>query len=311
MTGQSSGTPRHLALDTGRRTADGAPIVAWRREPGLLPVGISRFRTGQHPAGGAPGGTPHAHDFLLLTYFEAGGGSVRVNRRDWPVRTGDALVVGPGDLVASGDEAGLGSAEGWCVFFPPDVLAPAGPSWRSHPLLFPFTAGATAVRRLHVPAPDRPAWSARFGALEAELADRRAGYPQAVLAHLTLLLVGVSRLAADVAGDLRRNDEPLLAAVFDVIETRFHEALSLRDVAAAVGLTPGHLTTTVARKTGRTVQQWITQRRMTEARRLLADTDLTVAAIATRAGYRDPAYFVRTFRRDHGSTPTSWRREAS
>jgi AraC family transcriptional regulator, transcriptional activator of pobA len=310
MGGQSSAPLLHRAQLTGRRTADGAPIMTYKREPGLPPVGVSRFSATTRPAGRTPGGSPHAHDFLLLNYFAAGGGSIRVNRRDWSVRTGDAFVVGPGDQIATGDGDGLAGTEGWCVYFPPDVLTPAatGPSWRSHPLLFPFTAGGTAVRRLHVPEPDRRGWNDRFDALEAELTGRRAGYPQAALAHLTLLLVGVSRLAADVAGDLRSNDEPLLAGVFDVIETRYREPLSLRDVAAAVGLTPGHLTTTVARKTGRTVQQWITERRMAEARHLLTDTDLTIQAVATRTGFRDPAYFVRTFRRDHGTTPTAWRR---
>jgi AraC-like DNA-binding protein len=119
--------------------------------------------------------------------------------------------------------------------------------------------------------------------------------------------VGVSRLSADVAGELRLADEPLLATVFERIEAG---AASLADVARAVGLTPGHLTTVVRRRTGRTVQQWIAERRMVEARRLLAGTDLTVAAIAERAGFHDPSYFVRTFRRAHGLTPLQWRRAA-
>jgi AraC-like DNA-binding protein len=280
--------------------------------PGLPAVGTARFTATVRPAGATPGGRPHAHDFLVLTYFEAGGGSVRVNHRDWPAVAGDAFVIAPGDLVSSGDAGGLAAAQGWCVFFPPDVLAPPTVdgllSWRAHPLLFPFTAGATGGRRLHVPPTDRPAWSARIDALDRELRERRDGYAEAALAHLTLLLVSVSRLAADAAGDLRRNDEPLLATVFDVIEARYHEPISLKDVAAAVGLSPGHLTTAVARKTGRTVQQWITERRMAQARRLLAGTDLTVQALATRAGYRDTSYFIRSFKRSHGVTPADWRR---
>ena len=50
--------------------------------------------------------------------------------------------------------------------------------------------------------------------------------------------------------------------MLDLIDDRFHEPISLRDVADAVGLTPGHLTTAIGRRTGRTVQQWITERRM-------------------------------------------------
>jgi AraC-like DNA-binding protein len=64
----------------------------------------------------------------------------------------------------------------------------------------------------------------------------------------------------------------------------------------------------VRRRTGRTVGQWITERRMAEARRLLDGTDLTVAAVGARVGFRDPGYFVRTFRRAHGTAPQAWRR---
>jgi AraC family transcriptional regulator, transcriptional activator of pobA len=166
---------------------------------------------------------------------------------------------------------------------------------------------ASGVLRLAVPADDRPAWTARVEALARELAERADGYREAVLAHLTLLLVEVARLAADVVGDLRVNREPLLADVFAVIERRFPEPLSLRDVAREVNLSAGHLTTVVRRRTGRTVQEWIVDRRMTAARRLLAGSDLPVGEIGRRVGYPDPGYFARVFGQVHGVSPTRWR----
>jgi AraC-like DNA-binding protein len=144
--------------------------------------------------------------------------------------------------------------------------------------------------------------------LDRELRERREGYREAALAHLSLLLVGVARLAGDVVGGLRLNDEPLLAEVFGFIEDRYRERISLKEVARAVSLTPGHLTTVVRRKTGRTVLEWIAERRMAEARRLLVGTDLPVEEVGRRVGYADPSYFVRTFRRVHGATPLGWRR---
>jgi transcriptional regulator GlxA family with amidase domain len=201
------------------------------------------------------------------------------------------------------------------VFFPPEVLPSQAPgaflSWRAHPLLFPFVGGsAGGAQHLKVPVEERPAWSARIASLELELVGRRDGYREAALAQLTLLLVEVSRLATDIVGDLRLNDEPLLAEVFAVIEQRYHEPISLKDVARTVGLTPGHLTTAVRRKTARTVGEWITERRMAEARRLLVQTDLAVNEVGRRTGYVDPAYFVRSFRRVHNTTPLRWRRAA-
>lgn len=214
------------------------------------------------------------------------------------------LVIAPGTVVTP--PAGPGHAETWGVFFPPAAVGPPVP-WRTHPLLAPFVGDHRGgARRLSVPAEDRAAWLGTLGDLAAELRGRRDGYADAVRAHLTLLLVRLGRLRAD--GPAGLGSEPLLAAVFELIETRYHEPVSLRDVAAAVGLTPGHLTTVVGRRTGRTVQQWLTERRLREARRLLADTDLTVAEVARRVGYRDGGYFVRRFRTAHGVTPAAWRR---
>ena len=81
-------------------------------------------------------------------------------------------------------------------------------------------------------------------------------------------------------------------------------------MARAVRVTPGHLTTVVRRRTGRTVQEWIIERRMAEARSLLADTDLPVGEVARRVGMPDPGYFSRLFRRTHGASPREWRGRA-
>jgi AraC family transcriptional regulator, transcriptional activator of pobA len=294
------------------RRAAGPPVYTYESLPGVPPVSTLRLDRGSMK--GVEPDHAHSHDFLLLAYFERGGGSLRLAGREWRVEAGDAYVIAPGEVVSVGDDpGGLAEAEGWAAYFPPEGLGPDAPdallAWRAHPLLFPFARGAASgAQRLTVPASDRRAWSERFLALDLELRERRDGYREAAVAHLTLMLVDLSRLAADVVGDLRLKDEPLLAEVFAFIEAHYHERISLRDVAAAVNLSPAHLTTTVRRKTGRTVQEWITERRMAQARRLLVESDQTVAEIAAAVGYADPVYFVRSFRRTHGTTPLRWRR---
>src|SRR5215218_5874028 len=303
-------------MDTARmldNRGEEPPVYTYKAVPGVPPVSVLRFRGWEFPPGEPPPGHAHSHDFLVLTYFEQGGGSMWLGDREWRVEAGDAHVIAPGEVVAVGDASGLEEAEGWAVYFPPEVLGPRAPgaflSWRAHPLLFPFVRGAAGgAQRLKVPPAERPSWSERFFALDLELSRRRDGYQEAVLAHLTLLLVGVSRLAADVVGDLRLNDEPLLADVFGFIEERYHEHVSLKDVARAVSRSRRHLTTVVRRKTGRTVQEWIAERRMAEARRLLVETDLAVEEVGRRVGYGDSGDFIRSFRSAHSITPLGWRR---
>lgn len=48
------------------------------------------------------------------------------------------------------------------------------------------------------------------------------------------------------------------------------------------------------------------ERRMTEARRMLVETDLGVAEVGRPVGYPDPAYFSRVFRA-YEQTPRGWR----
>jgi AraC-like DNA-binding protein len=289
-------------------TVQGVPFVAYPRTAGLPPITVAH---GLHPRVSIPAPDTHSHDFLVIVYLEQGDHVLRVDGRDRALTAGDAFVLAPGAIVSPGPPDRAPTAWMWLVFFPADAVDPAAAaslvSWRTHPLLAPFVGSPrSGGQHLHVPPEDRPAWLTHLADLEGELRDRRDGYADAARAHLTLLLVDLGRLHPERHGAV--GVDPLLAVVLEVIDDRFHEPISLRTVADAVGLTAGHLTAVVRRRTGRTVQQWITERRMREARQLLADTDLSVAEIAQRVGHREAGYFVRRFRAEHGVTPGAWRR---
>lgn len=277
--------------------------------PGTPPIATRRIDH-EHALRVVAAGS-HAHDFPVLVFFERGG-SVGSRGEGHPA-AGDLYVIAPGDVLTVDDSAALAGASGWSVYFLPEALDDAVPgallSWRAHPLLSTFARDAGGgLLRLSVPAADRAGLVTHIRALDTELRERRDGHREAALAHLVLLLVGVARLAGDVVGDLRRGDEPLLAEVFALIERRYGGPLSLRDVARAVNLTPGHLTTTVRRRTGRSVGDWIAVRRMVQARRLLMASELSVEEVGRSVGMPDPSYFARQFRRAHGLSPRAWRR---
>ena len=272
------------------RHRDGVPVYQYRADFDTPPVAVARAVGSQVREIGV-----HIHDFPALWYEHT---------------AGLVYVVAPGAAIDPGQVAHRD--DGIAVFFDPAALDGDGrspwPAWRIHPLLFPFVHGhASGLLELKVPAERQPVWANVIDSIEAELAGRQEGYRQAALAQLTLLLIDIARLAGDVVDDLRRSGEPLLAEVFTVIDRRLGEPLSLRDVANELGITAGHLTTVVRRRTGRTVQEWIIERRMAEARNLLSDTELPVGEIARRVGMSDPGYFSRLFRRTHGASPRQWR----
>ncbi|MFW0790250.1 helix-turn-helix domain-containing protein [Gordonia sp. CPCC 205333] len=159
------------------------------------------------------------------------------------------------------------------------------------------------IARLEIPSERRPRWAQHLEDIAAELALDDDHSRRAAIAYLTILLTEIARLGNEAT---HRPDDTI-AAVFAVIEARYREPLTLADVGAYVGLTPAYLTTLVRKRTGKTVAQWIISRRLLAARRLLADTDDPIAAIARAVGFDDPAYFSRIFSREIGSPPRVWR----
>lgn len=255
---------------------------------------------------------PHAHHDLELLYFERGGGSHTVGSTTWDVRDGDVFLVPPGLMH---DLRGLApEALAWALVFSPD--AATGPDdmrrslllWRASPLLAPFLAAELdhEATRLSVVEQEREAWQARFERIRDELEQRRAGHRDAVAAHLLLVVVDVARLARDPAAIIRGVGDPVLADVLETIELRFAEGIGTADVARALGFTAGYLGTLVRARTGRTVQDWILERQMAEARALLLARGLSVREVAARVGFADAAYFSRRFRQVHGASPSSW-----
>lgn len=98
-----------------------------------------------------------------------------------------------------------------------------------------------------------------------------------------------------------------LSQVFAFIEANYHRPIGLNDVAKAVGYSPAYLTNLTQELTGYSIKRWITERRMSQARMLLCETDQPVRQIAAGVGYADVAYFTRQFRQLYGDPPQSWR----
>lgn len=106
---------------------------------------------------------------------------------------------------------------------------------------------------------------------------------------------------------LKINSHKQVEAVFRFITEHYHQSISLSDVAKAVGYSPAYLTDLVRRESGKTVNQWIIEKRLTQASCLLLETNCTVSQIAETVGYQHINYFFRQFRKHYGTTPQIWR----
>ncbi|RUT01849.1 hypothetical protein DSM106972_064720 [Dulcicalothrix desertica PCC 7102] len=100
---------------------------------------------------------------------------------------------------------------------------------------------------------------------------------------------------------------PRLRDVFEFIELNYRQNIKLKEVAQAVGYSSAYLTDLVRRLTGKTVNNWIIERRIEEAKRLLLETNYSVEKIALDVGYQNMNHFYCQFRNYYKNTPRAWR----
>ncbi|KAB8287532.1 AraC family transcriptional regulator [Bifidobacterium ramosum] len=92
-----------------------------------------------------------------------------------------------------------------------------------------------------------------------------------------------------------------------LIQHRFRDPLGLDDVAAAGGVSRSQCCILFRKYVGRTPNEYLTERRVEEARRLLRETNGSITEIARACGFSTASYFVNVFRKRVGVTPGAFR----
>lgn len=94
----------------------------------------------------------------------------------------------------------------------------------------------------------------------------------------------------------------------DLIESCYHEPLSLEQIAAAASLSMHHFHRLYKRRFGVTPHQALTSRRIQEAKRLLATTSMPITQVCFEVGFESLGSFSDLFKRHVGEAPSMYRR---
>ncbi len=97
-----------------------------------------------------------------------------------------------------------------------------------------------------------------------------------------------------------------LNIVLDYINEHYMEELSLVELASLMDITPQYLCKLFRQNVGMRPFQYITKRRMQEAKHLLLQNKYTTTEVAALVGYNDTSYFCRLFRENEQMTPSTF-----
>ncbi|SFQ66106.1 helix-turn-helix transcriptional regulator [Hymenobacter arizonensis] len=239
----------------------------------------------------------HAHYFELI-YLTQGGGSHTIDFHTCPVGPQRFYLVRPGQ-VHHWELTQV--PKGYVLLLSEDLVADnplAG-------LLREDSLGATGPVQDHA---DEIA--ALFERIERESDAPAPDSAQLVRSYLQVLLSLLVREQA--AAPASRPPEPEQVQVFRrLLEADYRRRFLVHDYAAQLRITPRYLNQLCQQALGTTAGELIARRRLTEARRLLAYTQRTVAQIAFDLSFSDPSHFGKFFRSRTGQSPRQFRSQGS
>jgi len=98
-----------------------------------------------------------------------------------------------------------------------------------------------------------------------------------------------------------------LRRVAEYIQENLHREVRLAELGGLVHMSPYHFARLFKRSTGVSPHRFLVQRRLEQAKTLLAGQPRPIADIARSVGFRSPSHFATTFRRVTGVTPSRYR----
>ncbi|HLK29550.1 MAG TPA: helix-turn-helix domain-containing protein [Puia sp.] len=96
----------------------------------------------------------------------------------------------------------------------------------------------------------------------------------------------------------------------DLMNNRAEVMFHTKHFAERLFIHPVHLTNTIKLSTGKSPCDFLEERILSEAQKLLRDTDLPVKEIGYRFLYNDPTNFTKFFKNMSGVTPLQYRKNS-
>lgn len=115
----------------------------------------------------------------------------------------------------------------------------------------------------------------------------------------------------DTSPEPEENQEQISNSYFlkimKYINTYYNENISLKDIAEVVNMNPNYISQVFKKSTGTTFSRYLTDLRINHAKKLLETTNTSINDISLQTGFNDYFYFLKTFKKYTGKTPSEYR----
>jgi transcriptional regulator GlxA family with amidase domain len=127
------------------------------------------------------------------------------------------------------------------------------------------------------------------------------------------LLSILNELAADREAILLASDSYQLTAseaetermkrVLEFVLKQFRQEIRIEQIASVAGMAPAAFCRYFRRRTGKSFVEYLNELRISHARKLLTQADMSVGQVGSACGFNNISHFHRQFRQQTGTTP--------
>lgn len=145
--------------------------------------------------------------------------------------------------------------------------------------------------------------------LQGEWRKKEVHYRKAIINELLRFFILITRARKSKSTRLPGEYHPLIDEALTYIDTHFKENITLPLLSEHLYRSPCHISHLFKKFAGPGFKEYLTHKRITEARRLLkGDSTRKILAVALEVGFSDLSTFNRAFKRLAGMNPSQYRK---
>lgn len=116
-------------------------------------------------------------------------------------------------------------------------------------------------------------------------------------------------MQSNPVSDKKKGKQQIVDEIENIINIQYCSPLTIESIAKTMHFTPNYIGNVFKTIKGYSINRYLTNVRMENAKRLLREQKLAVSDIALKCGYDNITYFHTTFKREMGVTPIEYRQQ--
>lgn len=246
---------------------------------------------------------PHRHTYYEIFFFIHGGGIHEIDFEAIEVKSLSIHFISPGQIHLLKRKR---NSYGYVIHFTPEFLHLTQHNSIKNP--FPFLNNSLSTKNILLKKEEFYPLIVLLETVQKEYSASSIEKHEILRAYLEIILLKCKELYQKQDNKMNKmQKEPVIDTFREAIDKYYKQYHFVKEYANKLAVSPEYLNQLVSKHSGKTAHEWIHERIVLEAKRLLLHSNLTAKEIAFELNFSDSSYFTRFFKKNAKVSPIEFR----